>query len=251
MLLKNKNIIVTGAANGIGKEVCKELYDNGANIIAIDKVLPSFSENYNIAVYCIDITDKQRCVEFVEALKSKNKKIDSLINGAGVLNLDSLLDVDVERLKEIFEVNLFGTFNITQPIINHMINYGEGDIITISSNSSNTPRMNIGGYGSSKSALNALMKSFGLEVAKYGIRCNIISPGSTLTDMQKSMWTDENAEKKVIEGNLENYQIGIPLKKLATAKDIAQGVLFLASNMSNHITMNELRIDGGATLGNL
>lgn len=251
MLLKNKNIIVTGAANGIGKEVCKELYDNGANIIAIDKILPLFPENYNISVYCIDITDKQRCVELVEVLENKNKKIDALINGAGILNLESLLNVEVERLKEIFEVNLFGTFNITQPIINHMIGYGDGDVITISSNSANTPRMNLGGYGSSKAALNALMKSFGLEAAKHGVRCNLISPGSTLTDMQKSMWTDENAEKRVIEGNLENYQIGIPLQKLATPKDIAQGVLFLVSNMSNHITMNELRIDGGATLGNL
>lgn len=251
MLLKNKNIVITGAAKGIGEEICKVLGENGANILAIDKIQPVFSDNYNIVGYCIDITHKERCKEFVETLEKENKKIDTLINAAGILNTDSLLEIDDEKLRDVFEVNFFGTFNITKPLVNHMVKNKTGNIITISSNSSNTPRINLGGYGSSKAALNNIMKSLGLEVAKYGIRCNLISPGSTLTDMQKAMWSEKNDETRVINGDLDSYQLGIPLKKLATPNDIAQGVLFLASDMSSHVTLNELRIDGGATLGNL
>lgn len=92
------------------------------------------------------------------------------------------------------------------------------------------------------------MQCLGLELAEYGIRCNIVSPGSTRTPMQKQMWNEAYGEKDTIRGNLESHRIGIPLNKIAETKDITNAIEFLLSSKSGHITMHDLRVDGGATL---
>ena len=93
-----------------------------------------------------------------------------------------------------------------------------------------------------------LTKCLGLELAPYNIRCNTVSPGSTDTPMQRSMWSDETGAQAVIDGSLETYRLGIPLRRLAKPEDIAEAVLFLASDKARHITMHDLRVDGGASL---
>ncbi|EGQ3211354.1 2,3-dihydro-2,3-dihydroxybenzoate dehydrogenase [Staphylococcus pseudintermedius] len=250
MNFKNKKVFITGCANGIGEEICKSFLELGANVYGIDIEKINLKHN-NLKKINLDITRYDECEKMIEELDEENIQIDILVNSAGILREGSLPQMPMKEVREVFEVNFFGTLNITQLIVNKMIRNKKGNIITISSNSSNTPRLNIGAYGSSKAALNSYMKNLGLEVSKYGIRCNLVSPGSTLTRMQQSMWKNDDAEKKVIYGNLEKFQIGIPLQKLATRKDIANSVLFLASDLSSHITLNELRVDGGATLGNL
>ncbi|MBW7461899.1 SDR family oxidoreductase, partial [Paenibacillus sepulcri] len=92
-------------------------------------------------------------------------------------------------------------------------------------------------------------KCLGLELARHHIRCNIVSPGSTETAMQWSLWPDESGGEAVIAGSLESFRVGIPLQKLAETSDIADAVLFLASDRARHITMQDLRVDGGAALG--
>jgi 2,3-dihydro-2,3-dihydroxybenzoate dehydrogenase len=87
-----------------------------------------------------------------------------------------------------------------------------------------------------------------LELAPHGIRCNIVAPGSTLTPMQTGMWEDADGAQRVIEGNLDTYKAGIPLRKLASPDDIAQAVMFLLSDQACHIAMSDLYVDGGATL---
>jgi 2,3-dihydro-2,3-dihydroxybenzoate dehydrogenase len=104
-------------------------------------------------------------------------------------------------------------------------------------------------YCASKAALSSLCLTVGLEMASYGIRCNIISPGSTDTDMQRSLWNTPKAEEEVINGSLDQYKLGIPLKKIAKPSEIAKIVLFLASDLASHITLQDIVVDGGATLG--
>lgn len=104
-------------------------------------------------------------------------------------------------------------------------------------------------YAASKAAAVMFTKCLGLELAAHHIRCNIVSPGSTETDMQRALWQDENGARDVIRGSLDTYKTGIPLQKLAKPSDIANAVLFLASEQANHITMHDLCVDGGATLG--
>ncbi|MDF2662679.1 MAG: 2,3-dihydro-2,3-dihydroxybenzoate dehydrogenase, partial [Paenibacillus sp.] len=125
----------------------------------------------------------------------------------------------------------------------------KGSIVTVGSNAAGVPRMQMSAYAASKAAVTMFTKCMGLELARYRIRCNIVSPGSTDTEMQRSLWTDEHGAEAVIAGALDSYRLGIPLGKLAAASDIAEAVIFLASDLANHITMHDLCVDGGATLG--
>lgn len=91
-------------------------------------------------------------------------------------------------------------------------------------------------------------KCLGLELARSGVRCNIVAPGSTDTAMQRALWTDPGAEARVIDGDPSTYRTGIPLGRIAEPADIADAVAFLASDRARHITLQELYVDGGATL---
>jgi 2,3-dihydro-2,3-dihydroxybenzoate dehydrogenase len=91
-------------------------------------------------------------------------------------------------------------------------------------------------------------KCLGLELAAHGIRCNVVSPGSTRTPMQTAMWTQGTGPEAVVRGSLETFRTGIPLGKIATAQEVADAVLFLLSDRASHITMADLYVDGGATL---
>jgi 2,3-dihydro-2,3-dihydroxybenzoate dehydrogenase len=104
-------------------------------------------------------------------------------------------------------------------------------------------------YAASKAAAVAFTRCLGLEVARYGIRCNVVAPGSTDTPMLHSMWRDETGRARTIGGQLETYRVGIPLGRLARPSDVADAVAFLLSDQAAQITMHTLTVDGGATLG--
>jgi 2,3-dihydro-2,3-dihydroxybenzoate dehydrogenase len=104
-------------------------------------------------------------------------------------------------------------------------------------------------YSASKAAATMFTKSLGLEVAKYGIRCKLVAPGSTDTPMLSSMWHDESGPQGTIAGRPDAYRVGIPLGKLAKPADIAEAVVFLLSDRAAHITLHTLTVDGGAALG--
>ena len=104
------------------------------------------------------------------------------------------------------------------------------------------------GYSASKAASSLFTRCLGLELAEYGIRCNVVSPGSTETPMLQSMWEDESGRQATLKGSLATYKLGIPLGKLAQTRDVAEAVCFLASDAAGHITMQDLYVDGGASL---
>lgn len=104
-------------------------------------------------------------------------------------------------------------------------------------------------YCASKAAMRSLCLSAGLELAPLGIRCNLVSPGSTETPMLQSMLADNSARQRTIGGLPDQFKLGIPLGKIAQPADIAAAVLFLASDEAGHITLQDIVIDGGATLG--
>lgn len=103
-------------------------------------------------------------------------------------------------------------------------------------------------YAASKAAAAMFTKCLGLELARSGVRCNVVAPGSTDTAMQRALWTGSDAGQRVIDGDPATYRTGIPLGRIAAPEDIADAVAFLASDRARHITMQELYVDGGATL---
>ena len=135
------------------------------------------------------------------------------------------------------------------PVARHMAARRAGSIVTIASNSGTTARMGLGAYPASKAGIIHAMKCLGLELAAHGVRCNIVSPGSTNTEMQRQFQSTIGSREAVLEGDPAQYRLGIPLGRMAEVEDVCDLVLFLLSDRARHITMENIVIDGGATLG--
>ncbi len=123
-----------------------------------------------------------------------------------------------------------------------------GSIVVLSSNAAAIPRTAMAEYAASKAAATSYTRSVGLAVAGHGIRVNVVSPGSTLTPMLTGMWTCDADRERVLTGTPEQFRLGIPLGRIADPADIASTAVFLLSDAARHITMHDLRVDGGATL---
>ena len=145
-------------------------------------------------------------------------------------------------------MNATGVFHMCREVSRRMVPRERGCIVTVSSNAAGVPRHGMSAYAASKAAATLFTKSLGLELAEHGIRCNVVAPGSTDTDMQRGMWSDDQGARRVIEGSPGTFKTGIPLGRLAAPEDIADAVVFLVSDQARHVTMHDLYVDGGATL---
>ncbi len=259
MPFTHQRVLLVGAATGIGFSVLEHLVKSGAQVLAADKQLErllanseSLRQQYPQKMDCqyLDLSDHDLLATQIERWTRQHGDIDHLVCCAGVLPVGPLHTMPLEQVKQAFDINTFGLLAVMQSIAVGMRQRGRGSMVVIGSNAANTPRNAIGAYGASKAALHMLVKCMGIELAPYGIRCNIVSPGSTRTDMQRQLWTEHYGEAEVIAGDAKQFRLGIPLKKIAEPSDIAQTVLFLLSDAANHITMHDLRVDGGATLDN-
>lgn len=255
--LSQKIALITGAGQGIGQAVAKRLAEEGAIIAAVDaneKQLQSTVRQMNddgirAFAYPGDITDQASVQHIVDQIEKQLGPIYLLVNVAGILRISSIDQLSADDWQQTFSVNTHGVFYVSQVVSKYMMKRSEGVIVTVSSNAGAIPRMNMAAYAASKAAATSFTKTLGLELAAYGIRCNVVSPGSTATPMQWALWADEQGEDQVIKGSLETYKAGIPLQKIADPQNIADAVIFFASEQSSHITMQNLTIDGGATLG--
>ena len=171
------------------------------------------------------------------------------MNAAGILEMGSLLDTTEAQWLHNLAINFIGPALLSQWAAKQMMPHKSGVIVSISSNAALIPRINMGLYATTKAAVSHYFKNLALELAPHGIRCNLVLPGSTLTQMQKQLWTDDKPPAGIVEGNLEQFRSGIPLGKIAEPEDIANAIMFLLSDQASQITMHELVVDGGATLG--
>ncbi|WP_373975480.1 2,3-dihydro-2,3-dihydroxybenzoate dehydrogenase [Chitinibacter sp. SCUT-21] len=251
--MKNKIAIVSGAAQGIGESLVRALSAQGAIVAALDVRADALAvlanELPNVHAYALDIRDSAAVVAAVERVETELGAIDALVNVAGVLRLGAVCDLSLEDWEFTFAVNTHGVFYLSQAVAQRMKARRAGSIVTVGSNAAEVPRMQMAAYAASKAASSHFTKCLGLELAEYGIRCNIVSPGSTDTAMQRLLWNDESDAQRVIDGALPTYRTGIPLRRLATPEDITAPVMFLLSDAARHITMHNLCVDGGATLG--
>lgn len=257
MRFQNKTIVVTGAAQGIGQSIARKLAQQGARLALIDiqeKKLHSFvseiEEKGGQAVpFVLDVSISSMVNDAIKRIERELGEIESLINVAGMLRTGLIESSSDEDWSAMFAVNATGVFNVSRAVISYMISRRSGSIVTVGSNAAKVPRMYMSAYAASKAAATHFTKCLGLEVAAYGIRCNVVSPGSTDTSMQRSLWSTEEDSKKVIAGSPELFKTGIPLKRIADPADIADVVLFFISEDARHLTMQEICVDGGATLG--
>lgn len=247
-------VLVTGAANGIGGALANTLLKRGARVIAIDRdeagltALAAAYPDAQLFTAALDVSNAQSVNAAVAAGQDKLGAIDKLACVAGVLQMGKITDLTDEQWARTFDVNVTGTFNVCRAVAHGMVLRRQGAIVNVSSNAATTPRASMGAYAASKAAVSQLTRCLALELAEHGIRCNIVSPGSTDTDMQRAMWKLGSSPETVIEGSLAGYRLGIPLRKIATVDEIVDSILFLLSDRASHITLHDLRVDGGATL---
>lgn len=248
--------LVTGAAQGIGAAVARELGGRGAHLALVDintegvRALAAdlAREGLSATPYPVDLTDRAQVDLLVKRVESDQGAIGILANVAGVLRTGAVVDLTDDSWDEAFAVNTDGVFYLSRAVARLMVPRRSGAIVTVGSNAVGVPRMRMAAYAASKAAATMTTKCLGLELAEYGIRCNVVAPGSTDTPMQRSLWHDENGARVSIDGDPNTYRAGIPLRKLASPQDVAEAVAFLASDQAAHITMQELYVDGGAAL---
>lgn len=252
--MKGKIAVVTGAAQGIGAAVALALHHAGCRVAALDvqaEPLERFSSQHpgGIHAYPVDLRSSQAVGQVVEEIETRLGPVDALVNVAGILRMGTVCDLSDEDWETTFAVNTHGVFYLSRAVARRMAPRKRGAIVTVGSNAAAVPRLQMAAYAASKAASCHFTKCLGLELAEHGIRCNVVSPGSTDTAMQRQLWTAESDVQKVIAGSLPGYRTGIPLGRIASPQDIAATVLFLLSDAARHITLHDLRVDGGATLG--
>ena len=249
MRLKDKVAIVTGASSDIGKGVAKRFAEEGAKVILIarnlqrlEKARKEIGNEKSTASMVCDLTNESQVMQTVSQVMDTYGKIDILVNNAGAINdpihFHEMADSEIKKL---IDVNLFGVFHMTKAVLNKMSNVKKGVIINIGSISSERaiPRVHLAAYSATKAAITMFTKSIAVEYARRNIRCNCVNPGIINSGMIKPYLDDPQA-RKVLEERLPLARIGEPV-------DVANAVLFLASDEANWITGIGLNVDGGKT----
>ncbi|EAO4362528.1 2,3-dihydro-2,3-dihydroxybenzoate dehydrogenase [Salmonella enterica subsp. enterica serovar Bere] len=243
----DKTVWVTGAGKGIGYATALAFVDAGARVIGFDREFTQ--ENYPFATEAMDVADAAQVAQVCQRVLQKTPRLDVLVNAAGILRMGVTDALSVDDWQQTFAVNVGGAFNLFSQTMAQFRRQQGGAIVTVASDAAHTPRIGMSAYGASKAALKSLALTVGLELAGCGVRCNVVSPGSTDTDMQRTLWVSEDAEQQRIRGFGEQFKLGIPLGKIARPQEIANTILFLASDLASHITLQDIVVDGGSTLG--
>ena len=245
-MLKDKVAVVTGSNRGIGKEIVRVFAENGANIWAcLRKENENFSEyardleeKYSVKINLVyfDLSDKEEIKAGVQTIRDSKQPVHILINNAGLIFTSLFQMTSIEKIKEIFEINYFSQVLLTQYIVRIMMRQKSGSIVNISSSAAIEGNEGRTAYASAKASIIASTKVLAKELAPYNIRVNAVAPGLTQTEMMEN-----STSEKALEETINR----ISMKRVGQPEEIANSVLFLASDLSSYITSQVLRVDGG------
>lgn len=239
MLLKDKIAVVTGVSNGIGKSIANVFMENGAKVLGID--LAALKPwNNNLKIIEADVSSTSDCEKVYQDITSVVDRIDILVNCAGITRDAMTKTMTEEQFDQVIDVNLKGVWNLTRLIGPAMQEQRSGSIINISSVVAIYGNIGQANYAATKAGVIGMTKSWAKEFARKGgnVRVNAIAPGYTMTNMMNT----------VPEELLEKFRKQTMLGRLAEPKEIANAVLFLASDMSSYVTGEVINVNGGMRL---
>ena len=241
--LKNKIAIVTGASQGIGKIIAFELAKSGAHVVcisrnkkAIESTVDEITQNNGKASsFPCDVSDSDAFMKIILEIIEKNDKIDILVNNAGITRDSLLMRMSNEDWDDVINTNLKGAFSCTKAVMRYMMKNKFGRIINITSIVGLTGNAGQANYAASKAGLIGMTKSIAKEVASRCITANCIAPGWIETSMTDIL--NEEVKNKLLSQ--------IPVGKIGSPDDIANTVIFLASDEAGYITGQTITVDGG------
>lgn len=260
-------ILVTGASSGIGRDVVELLAERHAEhgrpvIVAADITErdPAHSERSAPPARAVverlplDVADAAAVDDAVREL-GERYRLRAVVNAAGTLTSAPALETTGEETRRMVEVNALGVAHVSAAAARVMVEQGghvpgerpERAIVTVASNAGTGPRAGFSAYGASKAFASHYTRSLGLEVAEHGIRCNVVNPGTTRTPMVEELWGGVDRAAEAVAGDATVFRPGIPLGRVAEARDVAEVVEFLVSPRAAHVTLAEISVDGGAT----
>ena len=244
-MFDSKIVLVTGAARGIGKAVAEAFSRQRAHVIVNDvlaeKELAQAADRIRSSdATCVgiraDVGDSHQVDQMFEQIIDRFERIDIVVNNAGVIRRGSIETVNEQQWDQVIQTNLKGTYNCCKAASSQMIRQRSGKIVNISSIAAKTGDITSApGYGPSKAAIDCLTKTLARQLAAFGINVNGVAPHAIETDMSAE-WSAEK-RKAIIDA--------IPLKRLGQPQEVAEAVLFLASNKADFITGEILDVNGG------
>jgi NAD(P)-dependent dehydrogenase (short-subunit alcohol dehydrogenase family) len=246
--LEGRTALVTGAASGIGLATARLFAEHGASVIVVDRDAAKLQEAYEQLAgsshlsFILDVTDEDSWNTLAEAVEARFGRLDILVNNAGYGTFRSIADTTLDQWRSIIAVNLDSVFLATRALL-PLLAKSEvgGSIVNMSSIRGITGGANAASYCAAKGGVRSLTKAVALECAALGnrVRANSIHPGHIATPLTAAAHADEATHKMLL--------ADIPIGRMGTAEDIADAILFLASDRSRYMTGAELVVDGGST----
>ncbi|MDZ7687717.1 MAG: SDR family oxidoreductase [Halobacteriales archaeon] len=254
MRLKDKTVLITGSASGIGKKTAERCAEEGAYVVVTDvdsgsgeevaDELGDFDACAGAEFHRLDVTERERFGEVVDKVADE-RGIDVLVNNAGVGHPSTYLEDISDSVRDyVIGVNLMGVWNGCQAALPHMKEQGSGAIVNVGSLASILGFPKQATYSVTKGAVLNLTRTVAAEAGPFGVRANLVCPGFTDTQLLEQFLASFDDPEEARESMAEEY----PLKRLGEPEEVAEPILFLASDEASFVTGHALVIDGGFSI---
>lgn len=241
--VENTIVLVSGGSRGIGLAIAQAFSQRGATVVITGRDEASLIDacGKNMTYRTCDIADETSIKTCVDSVVSEHGRIDTLVNCAGVNTRKPAIEFTTAEYDKIMDINLRGSFFMSQAVGKQMILQKSGNQINIDSLSTHGPLTNVLPYAMSKSGLSSMTRGLAQEWGKHGVRVNGLAPGFILTDLTEKLWSDP--------GMHAWNRATTPLQRMGSVSDLVGTAIFLASPAAAFLTGQIIRVDGGASAG--